>query len=91
MQKWLVRGQNTQPQSRSKKKVTSNLRRYGFKSQFKRADKSGAQYALVIGDEEAEQGNVVLKPLRDDSGQKVYAQQETAGYLCDLLGLESTA
>ena len=45
----------------------------------------------MIGDEEAEQGNVVLKPLRDDSGQKVYAQQETAGHLCDLLGLEQMA
>jgi histidyl-tRNA synthetase len=72
-------------------RLLTNCGNGSFKSQFKRADKSGARYALVIGDEEAEQGNVVLKPLRDDSGQKVYAQQETAGHLCDLLGLERIA
>ena len=69
-------------------RLLTNCGNGSFKSQFKRADRSGAQYALVIGDDEAEQGNVVLKPLRDESGQQVYAQAETANYLRDLLGLE---
>ena len=72
-------------------RLLTNCGNGSFKSQFKRADRSAAQYALVIGDEEAEQGNVVLKPLRDDSGQKVYSQQEAAGQLCTLLGLERIA
>ena len=35
-----------------------------FKSQMKRADASGAPYALIIGDEEAAQERVAVKPLR---------------------------
>ena len=35
-----------------------------FKSQMKRADASGAQYALLIGDEEAAAGTASVKPLR---------------------------
>lgn len=36
-----------------------------FKSQFKRADSSGAAYALVFGPDELARGEVSLKPLRD--------------------------
>ena len=35
-----------------------------FGSQLKRADKSGAQWALILGDEETKAGRVALKPLR---------------------------
>jgi histidyl-tRNA synthetase len=35
-----------------------------FKSQMKKADASGAQVAVVIGDDEAEAGEVSIKPLR---------------------------
>jgi histidyl-tRNA synthetase len=35
-----------------------------FKSQMKKADASGARYALVIGDEEAAAAKVAVKPLR---------------------------
>ena len=41
-----------------------------FKSQFKKADKSGAQYALVLGDDELEQGVISLKPLRGQGEQQ---------------------
>lgn len=44
-----------------------------FKSQFKKADKSGARYALVMGDDEARAGKVSLKPLRGDGEEE---QQE---------------
>ena len=40
-----------------------------FKSQMKRADASGARFALVIGDDEAQAGQVSLKPLRDQQDQ----------------------
>ena len=36
-----------------------------FKAQFRRADKSGAQLAVILGDAEMEAGRVGLKPLRD--------------------------
>ncbi len=36
-----------------------------FKSQFKKADASGARYALVFGGDELAQGMVAVKPLRD--------------------------
>jgi histidyl-tRNA synthetase len=36
----------------------------GFGNQLKRADKSGAQLALVLGDDEVAAGRVALKPLR---------------------------
>ena len=35
-----------------------------FAKQFKRADRSRARWALVLGDEEAERGEVRLKPLQ---------------------------
>jgi histidyl-tRNA synthetase len=61
-----------------------------FKSQFRRADKSGAGIALVIGDDEAERGQVTVKPLRGDNAQETLAQGDAAGYLGRLLGLEIT-
>jgi histidyl-tRNA synthetase len=41
-----------------------------FKSQLKKADASGARFALVIGDDEARAGAVGVKPLRE-SGEQV--------------------
>ncbi|MDQ2928013.1 MAG: histidine--tRNA ligase [Caldimonas sp.] len=37
----------------------------GMKSQFKRADASGARYAVVFGESELASGEVIIKPLRD--------------------------
>ncbi|MCF1182309.1 histidine--tRNA ligase [Marichromatium gracile] len=41
-----------------------------FKSQFKRADKSGARYALILGEDEAERGVVGVKALREQVEQR---------------------
>jgi histidyl-tRNA synthetase len=46
-----------------------NLGGGNFKAQFRRADKSGAPLALIIGDDEFARGVVAMKPLRQDSGQ----------------------
>ena len=40
-----------------------------FGKQFKRADKSGARFAAVIGDSEAAEGVVLLKDLRAAAGE----------------------
>ena len=42
-----------------------------LKSQFKRADSSGARYALVFGVDEVATGRVAIKPLRDNAGEQV--------------------
>jgi histidyl-tRNA synthetase len=42
-----------------------------IKSQFKRADASGARYALVFGPDEINQGTVTVKSLRDGSGAQL--------------------
>jgi histidyl-tRNA synthetase len=39
-----------------------------MKSQFKKADSSGARFALVFGPEELAQGRVAVKSLRDGEG-----------------------
>jgi histidyl-tRNA synthetase len=41
-----------------------------FKSQFKRADKSGARLAVILGDEEVEQQQAGVKDLRRESEQQ---------------------
>lgn len=51
-------------------KVLTHCGGGSFKSQFKRADKSGANVALVIGEEEAEAGLVQLKWLRDEQAEQ---------------------
>ncbi len=44
-----------------------------FKSQMKRADASGARYALIVGDDEAREGRVSVKPLREPGEQRAVA------------------
>jgi histidyl-tRNA synthetase len=41
-----------------------------FKSQMKKADASGARFAVIIGDDEAAAGEVTLKPLRGSGEQQ---------------------
>ena len=41
-----------------------------FKSQMKKADASGATFAVIIGDDEAVAGEAQLKPLREGSGEQ---------------------
>ena len=41
-----------------------------FKSQMKKADQSGAPYALILGDDEVAANEVCLKPLRENGEQR---------------------
>ncbi|QNH07884.1 histidine--tRNA ligase [Pseudomonas sp. B11D7D] len=56
-----------------------------FKSQFKKADKSGARYALILGDDELAGRVVGCKPLRDDSEQQSVAWDALAEHLAACL------
>jgi len=50
-----------------------------MKSQFKRADASGADYALIFGDDELSRGEVAVKPLRNaDEPQQTYVLAEAS-------------
>ncbi|MGQ0699452.1 MAG: histidine--tRNA ligase [Panacagrimonas sp.] len=53
-------------------------------AQFKRADKSGAQIALVIGDDEAASGAVNVKFLREDRPQAAVTRSDLASVLAGL-------
>jgi len=46
-----------------------NLGGGNFKTQFRRADRSAAPLALIVGDDELARGVVGMKPLRQESGQ----------------------
>ncbi len=47
-----------------------------FKSQFKRADKSGARLALILAENELSQGTVSLKYLRDEKEQQSHPRRD---------------
>lgn len=47
-----------------------------FKNQFKRADKSEAAFALILGEDEMRDDSVSLKPLRSDGAQQTVAQAD---------------
>lgn len=56
-----------------------------FKSQMKKADKSGASYAIILGEDEVQQQKASIKPLRSDEEQVLLAQDELAGWLSSRL------
>jgi histidyl-tRNA synthetase len=56
-----------------------------MKSQFKRADASGAHFALVFGPDELAQGMVSLKPLRGQGEQRLRALAAVADWAGELL------
>jgi histidyl-tRNA synthetase len=57
----------------------------GFKAQFKRADRSGAAVALILGEDEAREGRVAIKPLRQEGEQETVTQTELVARLQTLL------
>ncbi len=57
-----------------------------FKSQMRKADKSGAQLAMILGESEVEAGTVSIKHLREDTAQLEFTQLEVGARLAELLG-----
>jgi len=57
----------------------------GIKGQLKRADRSGAQVALIIGDDELASGQVGVKYLRRQQEQGTVAQDDVAGVLSKIM------
>ncbi len=52
-----------------------------FKSQMRKADRSGARWALILGKDEAAAGEITLKPLREEMEQQRLAQSALADWL----------
>jgi histidyl-tRNA synthetase len=66
-------------------KVEANCGGGSFKSQMKRADRSGARYAVIVGDEEAARQVAALKSLRDAGGQREVALTDLGNELKQVL------
>jgi histidyl-tRNA synthetase len=64
-----------------------NLGGGSFKSQLKRADKSGARLALILGEEEVAQNVAGLKPLRSDEDQSNVAVNALPAVLRERLNI----
>ena len=47
-----------------------------FGKQFKRADRCGARFAFVLGDEEAGRNEVLIKPLLEQGGESTWAMDQ---------------
>jgi histidyl-tRNA synthetase len=57
-------------------RVVVNCGGGGFKAQLKRADKSGANFALILGEEEVRADRVAVKPLREEAVQRDWPWQD---------------
>jgi histidyl-tRNA synthetase len=66
-------------------KVELNMGGGSFKSQLKRADKSNAEYALILGEQEIADRRAGLKPLRSTEDQSSVAFDELPAMLAKLL------
>ena len=56
-----------------------------MKSQFKRADASGARHALIFGDDEVARGEVAVKPLRQaDAAQRCLLMVQAGDWAAEL-------
>ena len=56
-----------------------------FKSQMKKADKSAASIALILGDDEAANKKIGVKFLREDRPQETVDQADLADYLMTIM------
>jgi len=65
-------------------RVMSHCGGGNLKKQMKRADKSGAQVALLIGEEELAEGVVTVKYLRNDNEQQRVARNALSAFLAEL-------
>ena len=56
--------------------IRVNMGLEGAGSQFKKADKSGAKFALVLGDDELKNNTISIKDLRTKSDQETFSYED---------------
>jgi histidyl-tRNA synthetase len=66
--------------------IITNTAGGSFKSQFKKADKSGARLALILGEDEIANQRVSIKDLRKEAEQVTVEQSNINQILHDYLG-----
>jgi histidyl-tRNA synthetase len=89
---FVIRGEDLQHEalalvSRARKggfSTSYSLKQAGFGKQFKEAGKSGARYALILGEDESSDGMVTIKDLRSGGENKI----KQANLLARLDGLD---
>jgi len=64
-------------------RLVTDLQGGSFKAQFKRADRSGARLALVLGQQEIAEGRVTVKDLLGTDPQQTLARDALAQWLVD--------
>ncbi|QOD81503.1 histidine--tRNA ligase [Chromobacterium haemolyticum] len=64
--------------------VVQHLGEGSFKSQMKKADGSGAQFAVIVGENEIKTGQAVIKALRAEMDQHTVAAEAVAATLISL-------
>ena len=69
--------------------VVHNTAAGSLKSQFRKADKSGASLAVIIGSEELANAQVTIKPLRGTADQATISRQQLEWTLQDLLSRDA--
>ncbi len=62
-------------------KLIADLAEGSVKSQFKRADKSGAKWAVIFGEDELKNNTLSLKNLREDKPQVMINQKDWVDFL----------
>ena len=62
-------------------RIETNCGGGSFKSQLKRADRSGARFAVIVGDDEASRRVAALKSLRGDAAQREVGFEELGSEL----------
>ncbi len=68
-------------------RILTNCGGGSFKSQFKKADKSGAELALILGEDELNQGLITIKFLRSDREQTTVKRAEVTDFLVKSLSI----
>ena len=92
-------GADPKPAARLAFRVAESLRDAGlevllhcgggsFKSQMKKADASGAEFAVIIGGDEVEKGHATVKKLRGEALQERISTESLNQYLIDKLASE---
>jgi histidyl-tRNA synthetase len=72
-------------------RVIFGLAAAGLKAQMRRADRSGAQFALIIGEDECGAGEVSIKPLLSDAPQQRIPQAQVVDFLREAAGTRGRA
>ena len=69
-------------------KISLNLEGSSFKSQMKKADKSNAKVALIIGDDEAKNKTIQVKLIRQDGIQENVKEINLFKYIDEKINFE---